>query len=158
MRHLGSWAALIFLLNNLGLNLQGIGSHWNIKQEDWHHHFSPTHSREVGDSVFFFFFPSPSIMFNTQPSSHPFMMSRNQSEALVWILTPHQQPPLCDSVHIPLSLSFLGYKMGMIKYPPDRLLLGSSDWQSIRSCLAHSEHLWVLCTELCFSKICTLKS
>lgn len=53
MRHLGSWTALISLLNNWGLTLQGIGSHWNIKQEGWHHHFSRNPAQSCCDSFSF---------------------------------------------------------------------------------------------------------
>lgn len=54
---LGSRADLIFLLNNLGLNLQGIGSHWNIKEE-WHHHF---HRNQI--HRLFFFSPHLTLCF-----------------------------------------------------------------------------------------------
>lgn len=140
MRHLGSWAALIFLLNNLGLNLQRIRSHWNIR-ENWYHHFSSNQVQRCWWFCFVFFClfsPTLDAIYNQVPL---FLCQRTSQEpgSESWL---HQQSWLCDSGYNSLSLSFLFCRIGTIRHSPCWSLSGSSGWQYISSrlCLAHGKH------------------
>lgn len=104
MRRLGSWAALIFLLNNWGLILQGIGSHWNIKQEAWHHHFSSIPVQRCCDSAFLV----PSV-FNIFLILMTWQGASQEPGPEFWL---HQQPWLCDLAGISLNLHVLFCKVG----------------------------------------------
>lgn len=104
MRRLGSWAALIFQLNNWGLILQGIGSHWNIKQEGWHHHFSSIPVQRCCDSAFLV----PSV-FNIFLILMTWQGASQEPGPEFWL---QQQPWLCDLAGISLNLHVLFCKVG----------------------------------------------